>query len=137
MKTNSSFALATLALAAILAPIHLAAQSSNLNVTVPFGFAVGSKVMPAGDYRVTTDGGLIRLDCVDRNAHMAAIGITVDAKHGEAKTSLVFKQYGDRYFLAQIWNGSDRGSELPRSAAEREMSAKNLTPTTVTLLASR
>src|SRR5271154_5526667 len=132
MKTNSTFALATLALAAILAPIHLAAQSSDLNVTIPFNFAVGSKALPAGEYRVSSEQGVIRLDSVDGNAHMAALGIRVEAEKGEYKTSLVFKQYGDRYFLSQIWSGREAGTQLPRSAAEREMSAKNQHPTTVT-----
>jgi hypothetical protein len=133
MKTNSTFALATLGLAAILTPMHLAAQSNPMDVTVPFNFAIGAKALPAGDYKVTNDCGIIRLDSVDGNAHMAAIGIAVETKNGETK--LVFKKYGDRYFLAQVWSGAERGAELPRSAVERELSAKNHA-TPVTLFAS-
>jgi hypothetical protein len=136
MKTNSTFALATLALAAMLAPIHLAAQSSNLIVTVPFNFAVGSKAMPAGEYRVTVEQGLTRLDSVNGAAHMNALGFGIDAEPGKVKTSLVFTRYSDRYFLSQIWAGKEMGTQLPQSAGEREMRAKNQPSTTVTLVAS-
>jgi hypothetical protein len=34
---------------------------------------------------------------------------------------LLFNSYGDQHFLSQIWSASDRaGTELPKSAAERE-----------------
>ena len=137
MKTSSTLALATLGLAAILAPLQLAAQSSNLYVTVPFDFTIGSKALPAGDYRVSTERGVIRMDCLDGDCHMAALGHAVDAERGDIKTALVFKHYGDRYFLAQIWSGTERGTELPDSAVERELSAKTQSATPVTLLAWR
>jgi len=137
MKTNSTFALVTLGLAAILAPMHVAAQSGNAIVNVPFNFSVGSQVLPAGEYLVSAERDVMRLNSVDGNSHMAAIGFAVETPNGKIKASaLVFKQYGDRYFLSQIWSDSARGTELPRSAVEREMSAKNHA-TAITLLASR
>jgi hypothetical protein len=38
------------------------------------------------------------------------------------KASLVFSQYGDSYFLSEVWTGSDQyGLSLPKSRAERQM----------------
>jgi hypothetical protein len=137
MKTNSTLALATLALAAVLAPMHLAAQSSNLTVTVPFNFTMGSKALPAADYRITIAGDVIHLDTVDGDAHMVSLAIAVGAEGRYVEPKLVFKQYGNRYVLSQVWSGGDRGNELPKSAVERELSARNEPATTVTLAARR
>jgi len=137
MKTNSTFSLLTLAFAAVLAPTHLAAQSATLTVTVPFNFTMGAKTLPAADYRVAISGGAVRLDSEAGDAHMVSLGIVVghDGKYVQPK--LVFKQYGDRYILSQIWGGGDRGNEFPKSAIERELSAKNQRPTPVIVLAAR
>lgn len=137
MKTSSRFSLAMLGLAAILAPMHLAAQSSNFTITIPFDFTVASKALPAGEYRVSTRNGIVRVDSTDGDSHMAAVGFGVDDGNGEFKTSLVFKQYGDRYILSQIWGGTDHGTQLLKSAVERELMAKNQHGVAVTLLASR
>jgi hypothetical protein len=38
------------------------------------------------------------------------------------KTKLVFNQYGNQYFLSQIWvNGETRGRQLPKSSREKEV----------------
>ncbi len=137
MKTNSTLSLVTLALAAVLAPMHLAAQSATITVTVPFDFTMGSKALPAADYRVTISGNVVHLDTEAGDAHMVSVGIAVGMDGKYVQPKLVFKQYGDRFVLSQIWNGGDRGNELPKSAIERELSAKNERPTPVIVLASR
>ena len=137
MKTNSTFSLVTLALAAVLAPMHLAAQSATLTVNVPFNFTMGAKALPAADYRVTISGDVVHLDTEAGDAHMVSVGIALGMDGKYVQPKLVFKQYGDRFVLSQIWNGGDRGNELRKSAIERELSAKSERPTPVTLLASR
>lgn len=137
MKTNSTFSLVTLALAAVLAPIHLAAQSTSLTVTVPFDFTMGSKALPAADYRVRINGDAVYLDTEAGDAHMVSLGIAVGMDGKYVQPKLVFKQYGNRFVLSQIWGGGERGNELPKSAIERELSAKNERPTPVIVLASR
>jgi hypothetical protein len=137
MKTNSTLSLATLALAAILAPLHLAAQSSTLTVTVPFNFTMGAKALPAADYRVTISRNVIHLDTEAGDAHMVSIGLPIGADGKYVQPKLVFQRYGDRYILSQIWNGGDRGNEFPKSAIERELSAKSERPTPVIVLAAR
>jgi hypothetical protein len=37
------------------------------------------------------------------------------------KASLIFHQYGDSYFLSEVWTGADEyGLALPKSRAERD-----------------
>jgi len=136
MKTNRTLSLATLALAAVLAPMHLAAQST-LTVSVPFNFTMGSRALPAADYRVTISGKAVHLDTEAGDAHMVAIGIAVGRDDKYVQPKLVFKQYGDRYVLSQVWNGGDHGNEFPKSAIERELNAKNERSTPVIVLAAR
>jgi hypothetical protein len=137
MKTNSTFSLVTLALAAVLAPMHLAAQSATLTVNVPFNFTMGAKALPAADYRVRISGDVVYLDTEAGDAHMVSVGIALGMDGKYVQPKLVFKQYGDRFVLSQVWNGGDRGNELRKSAIERELSAKNERPTPVAVLASR
>jgi hypothetical protein len=137
MKTNSTLSLVTLALAAALAPMHLAAQSATLTVSVPFNFTMGAKALPAADYRVTISGNAVHLDTEAGDAHMVSLGTAVDMNGKYVQPKLVFKQYGDHYVLSQIWGGGDRGRELPKSAIERELRARNERPTPVIILAAR
>jgi hypothetical protein len=52
------------------------------------------------------------------------------------KTKLVFRCYGDRYFLSEIWiEGSQTGRKLPKSAHESEV-AMDFTSQDVVVLAS-
>lgn len=58
------------ALAVLLAP-PAAAQSSILRCNVPFAFAAGDRVVPAGEYRVAIDNGLrlFRIDSLSDNSY--------------------------------------------------------------------
>ena len=103
-----------MALAAVLVPLHLAAQSATLTVTVPFNFTMGTTILPAADYRVTISGDVVHLDTEAGDAHMVSLGIALGMDGKYVQPKLVFKQYGDRYILSQIWNGGDRGNELPQ-----------------------
>jgi hypothetical protein len=47
---------------------------------------------------------------------------TMQSSRAQMKASLVFNQYGDSYFLSEVWTGSDQyGLSLPKSGAERRM----------------
>lgn len=124
MRTSRGFALAMLGLVAMLMPVHLAAQSGTFRITVPFDFAAGSQPFPAGEYWVSSNAdGLIHLSSGDGRVNQAMLANPVYPKNRENWTGLVFRRYGSVYFLSRIWSGSDRGNELPKSAAEREMTA--------------
>jgi Tfp pilus assembly protein PilE len=138
-----------LALATAVASAN--AQSPHRVVAdIPFDFSVGYKIMPAGGYTVrtvSTTGNSLMIQTAD--GRMAAVRLSDETERAKniPPARLVFHRYGERYFLAEVWNGFDKtgrqllksqeesslGSELARISAKTE-TAKN-TYETVEVLA--
>ena len=100
------------------------AQSANRIVAdIPFAFSVGYKTMPAGEYSVQTiasagNGLLIR----SADGRISALRLSDETSRIKNKphARLVFHRYGERYFLAEVWNGADNtGRQLLQSQEER------------------
>jgi hypothetical protein len=93
--------------------INAQAQSRSrqeLRVNVPFAFNVGNTSLPAGEYRVSivnpaSDRSVLRIAGADGTKVMT---LTNDVK-GEPKANarIAFRQYGNQYFLAQVWMAAD------------------------------
>ena len=125
---------------ALLATQAVRAQEP-LIANIPFAFAVRDTTLPPGEYRVervrdSSPALLIR----NTEGKPAVMVITSPASVNEpqAKSKLIFHGYGDHYFLSQMWSaGSARGSELPKSAKEKEhaLAAHDGTPDRVTIVA--
>lgn len=122
-KIYSTFAM--LGLFFMLAVVSVQAQSGGtLEVNIPFDFQVGNKVLPAGEYnvkRMTQSSMLIRNSDGERSAIAQTSRTVQDGVNDKAsQEKLVFRQYGNQYFLAQVWmvKGSE-GRELNKSDAER------------------
>jgi hypothetical protein len=114
--------LATLSLAAT----SLVAQSKPLiKVNVPFNFVAGAKTLPAGEYRVHTERpNVVLIQSNDSTSNMnLLIAHSAEDRKMDGVAVLRFNRYGDRYFLSEIWTGSDVGRQLPRSRAEKEQIA--------------
>jgi hypothetical protein len=105
--------------------------------TVPFDFAVGTQVLPAGEYSVQpalSDRVLLRSH--DGRTVTTVLAVPVKSQKASSETALVFKRYGERYFLSQIWTqGSEFGREVPASAAEQE--ARKQTEARLAVIAAR
>jgi hypothetical protein len=120
------------------------AQTVHVRANIPFNFAVGSKTFPAGTYDVGTidhrDSKVLLLQARDGNASMMVGSNAAENLNPADKTKLVFNQYGNRYFLSQIWvAGETRGHQLPKTSREKEMArdvAQNLTQVRIEILAS-
>ena len=119
----------TLALAT--AVISANAQSANNNkvvANVPFEFSVGYKSMPAGEYSVQTiasagDGLLIQ--STDGKISALRLSDTTQTSKDKPHARLVFHRYGERYFLAEVWNGVDNtGRQLKQSQEERALAGE-------------
>ena len=100
--------IAALALFVTLAAGSASAQSANImKVTVPFDFVISHKTLPAGDYvvRRRIEGALVVLAIQneDKNESAYLIPHTVQARDLQPESKLVFNQYGDQYFLSQVW----------------------------------
>jgi hypothetical protein len=125
-------------LSLLLAAGSAFAQSHQIKADVPFNFIVNRTVMPAGAYTISTVGmgGTLLIRGTD-NKVIKLVNANYKQSNGpSARTKLVFHCYGNRYFLSQIWSeGSDRGRQLPKSAAESEV-AMDFSPHDVILVAS-
>jgi len=114
------------------------AQTHQINADVPFNFVVNRSVMPAGAYTISTVGlgGTLVIRGTNNKAIKLVIASYAQSNAPSARTKLVFRCYGNRYFLSQIWTeGSERGRQLPKTAAESEV-AMDFSPHDVILAAS-
>jgi len=123
-KLYSMFAM--LGLFFVLAVSSAQAQSSDLiKVNVPFDFQVSGKTLPAGEYaikRVSEKVLLIR-NAEGKGEAMVQAPSRIQGPVNKQER-LVFHQYGDQYFLSQVWlNRQGDGRELNRSSEERRAAA--------------
>jgi hypothetical protein len=107
------------------------AQSVSLRATVPFSFVVGSETLPAGEYTISAEASLGTM--IIQGTDIAKVSLTIPSvDQNSAKTArLVFRAYGDRYFLAQVWGDGKNGSELLLTRTERELTAHKHNPSPV------
>jgi hypothetical protein len=120
MKRNLFWGLTALVLA--LTVNVASAQSKSAAADVPFAFTINESSMAAGHYTITeVSDRVLQLRNDDTNKTVSVI-----AQHEESvkeqKIQLVFHKYGDRYTLAEVWDGAS-GSQLPSSKLEQERRA--------------
>ncbi len=93
----------------MIAPLVANAQTSEvLTFNVPFDFAVGKTVMPAGHYVVQTNAS--RNNLMIRNDHHSAVVTTqtIDTSTGTGHSArLLFRHFDGHYVLAEMW-GDDQ-----------------------------
>jgi hypothetical protein len=113
----------TIAFAVALLAVTAGYAQTKLIADIPFEFAVGQKVLPAGEYTVNPSAVPGTLLISGQNAGVFSVTIPSSTNSGTVPGSkLVFNRYGNTYFLSQVWNaGIQRGYRLPKSKAEREM----------------
>ena len=118
-----------------------AQTSFGVRANVPFDFNVGDKTLQAGKItaREMASGALAISNLAKRqNAIRIAHGVSSSNQNGSAK--LVFRKYGNRYYLTQVWIPGYNGMEFQNSKTERAleretMIAKNSTTELVTIMA--
>ena len=121
----------------------MAAQSltsSHIVAQVPFDFMVNNKIIPAGECTVQSadmDARVLTIRNVAAKKGLFAPSSDGEENKSADSTVLVFKQYGNLYFLSEIrLEGSKRTYKLPESRAEAELRAQNAPASEQTLLAS-
>jgi hypothetical protein len=138
MKTTiRTIALASLVAIASLSQTAIAQTGQpSTKVDVPFAFDYGTQHFTAGVYTVSMrDGNILTLSSGNRSA-WAMIQAEYDPTQHESGY-VVFRKYGDRYFLTEYspTHGSLHAS-VSESAAERsarDFAAGHLTPSRVQL----
>jgi hypothetical protein len=100
MKRTPVIALFTMA---VLSMIGVAsAQDRAAQATVPFSFRVGDRVLPAATYQVSSPSrGVIKIQSLDGQTSVLT-SYSPDLKDQETGSKLVFKRYGDQYFLHAV-----------------------------------
>jgi hypothetical protein len=133
----------SMAALAIVLAAPVSAQTITLKASVPFDFTIGGRIMPAGDYVVSTAGDPRVLEVRNVAKGIAPAFATINAGSGPSDgdgASLTFNRYRGDYFLTGIWDSSTIGGcSVPMSRTEREKakSASLATPEVVLVLARR
>ena len=140
MKKNIFNFLKALSACAVGAAFCVSAQAeSRLIAKVPFDFVVSNSRLAAGDYTLDFDHGQSIVLLRSENGESAVLVLCMAAHSGKIteQAKLVFKQYGNRYVLSQVWPaGSNDGREFPQSKMERELASSTGKPEIVSLLIS-
>lgn len=128
-----------LALAFLAAAQFVRAQEPVV-AKIPFAFVAGNTPLPAGEYRVqkvSAGSPALLIRCAEGSPAIMVVTQPASVNAPQQKSKLIFRRYGNRYFLVQVWSaGSSSGRELPKSAKEKEqLLARNEAPDEVTIVA--
>jgi hypothetical protein len=119
---------AVLVFALSLHPTKAHAQIiGELEVTVPFQFYAGNAKLPAGKYilHMLDNSDLRIMEISTADGSTSALFEVEDAEANSAppKSELIFNKYGNRYFLARVFDeGNPDGSRVPASQYEKRVS---------------
>ncbi|MDX2043637.1 MAG: hypothetical protein SF097_20645 [Acidobacteriota bacterium] len=97
--------------------------SFRIKADIPFDFQIGKKKMPKGDYIIESVGQsgtvLIRREKGGKAVNVMTV---VDKHTDKHKSKLMFRRYGDQYFLARIWDGSSETVlKIEKTSAEKKV----------------
>jgi hypothetical protein len=114
------FAVATLAATVLLSPaLHAQVSTHTSEVNVPFAFNCGSQHFGAGTYRITmTETNFL---IVSNQEQSGSLVFESDSQPGGSDAGyLVFRKYGNRYFLGEYHPASGQiSARILRSKTER------------------
>ena len=118
----------SLAMAGLFLAGSLFAQQS-VRATIPFDFHVGnSEVMPSGTYQIApcSTNVIVVRNC---NSGVAVLHVT---QTGETKDQgkLVFRKYGDKYFLSEVQGLASGGLVVPVTKNEKKIKTEMASVTT-------
>ena len=105
-----------------------AQSAKNVVADIPFEFSVGYKTMPAGEYSVrsiVSAGDALMIQSADAKVTALRQSEATTKMKNNNHARLVFHRYGERYFLAEVWNGADSaGRQLLKSQEERTIESE-------------
>ena len=105
---------AALAAAVLFVAAAGPARAESLDVKIPFSFVVHGQTLPAGEYRVETDGPFVLL----RGEHGNMTSIVFSTMRAEGRDpagnapALTFRKGQSQYRLADIWESASRGAAV-------------------------
>jgi hypothetical protein len=123
MKNQIIKTTAILGLFFMLAIASVNAQTpSRIEVNIPFDFSAGKATLKAGTYSIRrTSGNALAIRSADgKTTALIDAPLTIGSRDSKAGERLVFNQYGDQYFLSQVWMTVDTGRQLFTQGAEKK-----------------
>ena len=100
------------------------AQSTPMRANIPFDFTVGDRHLDKGDYRVrVTTLGVLQLQSSNGSAAFSLLQ-AAPQENPQTRGALVFRRYGDAYFLSKIVWADGLARELPKTRGEIEIARK-------------
>ena len=128
------FILIVLFLLAILTAGSAYAQN-RIQGNIPFDFMVVDRPLLAGNYfaeqRSSTGFVFLTGRFLWRTENAMAQTVGAGGSPGQyMEPSFVFRRYGEKYFLAQVWMGGGTlvGREIPKSETERQIARNTAEP---------
>jgi hypothetical protein len=117
----------------------------TVKADIPFSFHAANQSLPAGEYEISTRNTVANVIVVRNTTgkqSLAAMTNKAPSNQTSDVSKLIFRRYGDQYFLAQIFvAGRAEGTELIKTKAERRLLksqrdhlAHNVAPELVTIL---
>jgi len=122
---------ATIAITILIGLLAIVAQGQSRNrqlltANIPFAFNAGPKTLPAGKYTVavvnpSSGRNVLQIRSID--GRVSVMLQTIDMiGQANVNAKLMFRRYGDQYFLAQTWMAAERtGLATLKSTAERKL----------------
>jgi hypothetical protein len=103
----------------------------DIEVNIPFQFHAGNAKLPAGEYRIhvldDSDLTVMEISSVDGSTSALFQVQAAEANSEPAKSELIFNKYGNRYFLAKLFDeGSRSGNEVVKSRYEKRISQEEV-----------
>jgi hypothetical protein len=98
----------------------------GLEVSIPFQFYAGDAKLPPGKYTVhtvdSTDLTVMEISSADGSASALFAVRDAEANSTPAKSELIFNKYGNRYFLAKLFDeGNPNGNSVDESRYEKKV----------------
>jgi hypothetical protein len=109
-----------------------------MKVNIPFAFSAENHSLPEGEYLVLTVTPERSIRIVSADGKHTAIVNTLPnyAKSPSESSRLVFRRYGNEYFLAQVWTAGQNVARNPLSSKRAmEIATGGVAPQTFTVLA--
>jgi hypothetical protein len=121
MKNQILRSTAILGLFFMLVMASVNAQTpSRVEVKIPFDFSAGTATLKAGTYRIKTlsDRALSIRSVDGKTTAIVSAPLLIESRNYRGGERVVFNQYGNQYFLSQVWLTFDTGRQLFTSGAE-------------------
>ena len=98
----------------------------KIKAHIPFDFIVADKKLPAGDYSIAraqnSGDSVLLISSIDSVANVFSLTSAVQTLEPKNEGRLVFRRYGDQYFLFHVWAaGARTGRAIAKSRGERHL----------------